>query len=49
LITVDGSGDVDTVTSRLRIQIDQVLADSERPNAPANHLDGSVPKKFSGS
>jgi adenylate kinase len=49
LITVDGSGAVDAVTSRLRIQIDQVLADSELPDAPANRLDGSVSKGSSGS
>ena len=43
LLTVDGAGEVDTVTSRLRIRIDQVLADSELRDPPTNHLDGLGP------
>ena len=46
LITVDGTGDVDTVTSRLRARIDQALADSEPPDALVNRLDEPVTKRY---
>jgi adenylate kinase len=45
LITVDGSGDVETVTSRLRNEIDQMLADRELSDAPASSANGSVTDK----
>jgi adenylate kinase len=42
LITVDGAGDVDTVTLHLRMEIDRVLADGAISDAPVNRIDGSV-------
>jgi adenylate kinase len=40
LITVDGTGDVDTVTSRLRTQIVQMLADREADLTAGSRLTG---------
>jgi adenylate kinase len=45
LVTVDGTADVDTVTSRLRNEIDHVLADRELSDAPGGRFDGSVTDK----